>query len=769
MFSINGLISIVLILLGWSLFGDKPSFAGDSANGERVSYEQEVRPLLVAKCVRCHGRQKQESGLRLDVRSAEPTIVAGQGSESEIIRRVTSTDEGERMPPQGARLNEAEIALLRRWIDQGAKGQPDVLVDDTNHWAFEPVRRPEIPIVANKPWPRNAIDQFVLAKLENASVEPSTDASRETLIRRLSLDLLGLTPSWQEVIAFVEDPRPDAYEQLVDRLLASPHYGERWARHWLDLARYADSTGYEVDQPREIWRYRDWVIRAFGDDKPFDKFVIEQIAGDLLPNATVEQQIATGFHCNAMYDPGVRWESILDRVNTTGTVFLGLTLGCGQCHDHKTDPFTQREYFQLYAFFNEAVNHRLDLSSAKQAAERARAKAEIDKLEEQQKLLTESQAGASQAKKELAELIARRTESLPKMPTSLVMKLAPQPTHLFVRGDHAQPGELVKPSVPAFLHQTADTGSLNRLDLAQWLVAAENPLIARVTVNRFWQRFFGRGLVETENDFGSQTPSPLHLELLDFLASEFVAQHWSVKQLHRLIVTSSTYRQASDGRTDLATSDPENRLLARQRRLRLEAEIIRDVSLSASGLLSLRIGGPSVFPHQAEGILQNRATPAIWDISEGEDRYRRGLYTWVWRLTPHPMLPLFDAPDLVTACTRRDRSNVPVQALTLLNDPAFFECASSLALRVLERDFSTDEDRLRMLFHVRLSREPRPEELGVIAELFQDQLMELKKQPQNAMQIVGGNCPTQHAPHRLAAWIVVCRVMLNLDEAITRE
>ena len=762
----SGALALLLTLAG------QPSHfsnASEVPNEKSVSYEREIRPLLLAKCYRCHGPRKQESDLRLDVRSEEPTIVRGKSGESELIHRVASTEEEERMPPEGAALSKAEISLLRRWIDQGAEGQPEVPAGAAEHWAFRSVVRPDIPAVENKEWPCNSIDYFVLAKLERDDIEPSPVASRETIIRRLSLDLLGLPPAWNDVVEFVEDRRPDAYERLVDRLLASAHYGERWARHWLDVARYADSTGYESDQPREIWRYRDWVIDAFNADKPFDDFVIEQIAGDLLPEATVEQRIATGFHCNAMHDPGVRWESVLDRVNTTGSVFLGLTLGCGQCHDHKTDPLTQKEYYQFYAFFNEAVIHPLDLSSPEQTAERTLVQAEISKLEKQQQLLAESQSSDGQQNQELAKSIADLTEKLPKMPTSLVMKLAPQPTHLFVRGDHTQPGDLVKPGVPAFLPALREVETPSRLDLAHWLVDAKNPLTARVTVNRFWQRFFGRGLVKTETDFGLQTPSPTHLDLLDWLASEFVEHKWSIKELHRQIVTSATYRQSSDNRDDLVSVDPENRLLARQRRMRLEAEIIRDVSLSISGLLSPRMGGPSVFPYQVEGILDNRATPATWTISEGEDRYRRGLYTWVWRLTPHPMLPLFDSPDLVTACTRRDRSNVPIQALTLLNDPTFLECARSLAKRILDENLSSDEDRIRLLFRLSLSRNPHAEESRIVGNLLVDQIAGFEKQMEAAKQLVGTEESSKHGEPQLASWIVVCRVILNLDETITRE
>lgn len=753
--------------LGFILIGVNLLTAGISSTAAEVDYHRHIRPLLVAKCVRCHGPREQAADLRLDIRPPAPVIVPGDSNASELLRRITLTDPDERMPPEGAPLTVQEVTQLRRWIEQGAKGLPDSPSKDTVHWAFRSIGRPDIPAVADEAWPRNPIDNFVLALLERKNIAPSPQASRETLIRRLSLDLLGLPPTWSEVVHFVKDDRPDAYKRLVDRLLASPHYGERWARHWLDLARYADSSGYEADRPREIWRYRDWVIRAFNDDMPFDQFVIEQLAGDLLPAATTEQRIATGFHCNAMFDPGVRWEAVLDRVNTTGSVFLGLTLSCAQCHDHKTDPLSQREYYQLYAFFNEAVAHPLDLGTPQQVAQRDAQQAEIDDL---QKQLDAFNSSADDSRRvELEKLISDLKEKLPQPPTSLVMKAAPQETHMFVRGDHAQPGQQVNPATPAFLPPLPETTKPDRLDLAHWIVDPQNPLTARVTVNRFWQRFFGRGLVATATDFGQQTPPPTHLALLDWLASKLVDSGWSTKQMHRLIVTSATYRQSAAHRSDLSVLDPQNVLLARQQRLRLEAEIIRDVALAASGLLEHRIGGPSVFPYQPRGILDNRATPATWTESEGPDRYRRGLYTWVWRLTPHPLLPLFDAPDLVTACARRDHSNVPVQALTLLNDPAFVEAARALADRVLREESPSDEERLRSLFRHCLSREPSSSELEVLQDLLADQLESFESQVEQAMLVADSGLHEEFDAHRHAAWTVVSRVVLNLDEAITRE
>ena len=604
------------------------------------------------------------------------------------------------------------------------------------HWAFQPIRRPVVPeLPAAHP-----VDRFITARLAPHGVGLSPPAPRQTLIRRLSLDLVGLPPPVGRVREFVADERPGAFERLLDELLASPHFGERWGRHWLDLARYADSTGYESDQPRQIWPYRDWVIEALNDDMPFDRFVTEQLAGDLLPDATLEQRIATGFHANAMLDGGVRWEAVIDRVSTTGAVFLGLTLECAQCHAHKTDPVSQREFYRLFAFFNEAVVDRLPLPGANPGY----------------------RDGTTRKPDPAAKPV-------PGGPASLVLKQSPRPTHVFVGGDPRQPGEKVDPGFPGFLpvrlgeHADGDPRRATRRDLADWILSPDNPLTDRVTVNRVWQRLFGRGLVETENDFGVQTPPPSHPALLDFLAVEFRRNGRRLKPLLRLIAISATYRQSSDRRDDLDSIDQRNRLLGRQNRLRLEAEVIRDVWLAAGGLLSRKLGGPSVFPPQPPGILDNRATPATWVVSSGEDRYRRGLYTWVWRLTPHPHLSLFDAPDGVTACTHRDRSNVPVQALVLLNDPTFVECARGLAAELLGDPAVDDRARIEQAFWRCLSRRPTAEEIAIVEKLLDDQRLSLAADPNARRKLAAGAGADQ------AAWVVVARVLLNLDEFVTRE
>jgi hypothetical protein len=643
------------------------------------------------------------------------------------------------------------------------------------HWAFQPLRRSAVPPTSGG-WVRNPIDAFVLTRLSKEGLKPAPEAERVTLLRRLALDLTGLPPTPAEVDAFVNDRRSDAYERQVGRLLASPHYGERWGRHWLDLARYADSNGYSIDSPRTIWPYRDWVINALNKDMPFDQFTIEQLAGDLLPDATREQQIATGFHRNTLIneeggiDPEqFRVEAVLDRVNTTASVWLGLTLGCAQCHNHKYDPFRQSEYYQMFAFFNnqDEANLPLGMPDPNPAPKRFK-------------------------KGGLTTMVLRE-------------RATPRQSHVLRGGDFTHPGAKVSPGTPDVLpplFQKDEGGRMKdesepkgkgwfyssfilppssfqptRLDLAHWLIRPDQPLTARVIVNRVWGQYFGIGLVETENDFGTRGTPPSHPELLDWLACEFMRQGWSMKALHRLIVTSATYRQSSRARADLETIDPRNRLLARQARLRLDAEIIRDVALAASRLLDGRVGGPSVHPPQPDGIYKFTQVPRPWKTSTGPDRFRRGLYTFFQRSAPYPALTVFDAPDANSACTRRGRSNTPLQALTLLNDSAFLELARGLAERVLREGPDRDPDRLRYAFRLCLAREPSPAEAKRLETFLHLQLEEFRAAPEAAQALlatwgkdeVGPPPPPDAGMPRRAAWTAVARVLLNLDEFITRE
>jgi mono/diheme cytochrome c family protein len=844
------------------------ALAGPTLAAPAVDYFRDIKPILTTTCVKCHGADQQKGGLRLDTTAAAlkggekgPAIKPGKSAESLLIQVVEGTHADiARMPYKKSPLSDAQIALLKAWIAQGAKAPADEKPAAPRHWAFVPPTRPPVPKLRNpQPATRNPIDNFILARLEKEGIRPSPEADRYTLIRRLSLDLLGLPPTIQEVDAFVNDKSPNAYERLVERLLSSPHYGERWGRWWLDVARYADSNGYSIDAPREIWKYRDWVIDALNRDLPFDQFATEQLAGDILPNPTLEQKIATGFHRNTQINQegGIdkeqfRIESIIDRVNTTGAAFLGLTIGCCQCHDHKFDPLTQKEFYGLFAFFNNAEEPDLPLASPDVIAREKDAEGKIaahiaalpvkdatvwERMLAWERSLTPEQRQAqpeevraafdvqfakrSDAQKQttLTAFVESATENKthqsairkiratkPKIQTTMVLRemAKPRRSYLFIKGDFTRDGGAVEPAVPAILHPLKfDLGSArgpradfgdspksrsgnsisrnvqaesggpteftpervlpNRLDLARWIVDPANPLTARVTVNRIWQQYFGKGIVETENDFGTQGIPPTHPELLDWLACEFMTPSafevqssapWSLKHLHRLIVTSATYQQSSKARPDLATVDPNNKLLARQNRLRLDAEVVRDVALAASGLLIDKIGGPSVFPPIPDGVMTLGQIKRDWKVSEGADRYRRGLYTFFFRATPPPALAVFDAPDAFSTCTRRIRSNTPLQALTLLNDQAFFEFAQGLADRVLREGANNAGENLEHAFRICMARKPSPEEKKRLQELVSEELR---------------TAESEESRKQTGAWTTVARVLLNLDETITRE
>lgn len=832
---------------------------------ESVDYLGQIKPILAKNCYACHGAQKQRGGLRLDTAKSireggdsGPVIVPGKSATSKLMLAINGAKDVKVMPPKEPRLSAEQIALLKTWIDQGALAPATEKADDpvaarNTHWAFQPPVRFPLPAVQKMAWVRNPIDRFILARLEKERITPSPEADRVTLIRRLSLDLLGLPPTIQEVEAFLADARPDAYEHLVDRLLQSPHYGERMGRHWLDLARYADSNGFTIDGPRPIWKYRDWVIDAFNRDLPFDQFTIQQLAGDLLPNATLDNKVATGFHRNTLRNEegGIdveqfRVESVVDRVNTTGSVFLGLTVGCCQCHDHKFDPIAQREYYQLFAFLNNADEPTLELGTPDQVKLRNQTRARLTELEKRRKIidkttearerkweegltrdlraelpleiqtiLTFPENGRSPKQKRVLTTAYRKRDMLhsavaglatplpflpasqmhvvqlrlnleqelndlkdrePQIVSTLVMQERPTPrqTNVHIQGDFTRKGIPVSPGVPAVLHplgRSAGSGAAlpNRLDLARWLVDPKNSLTARVTMNRFWQHFFGLGLVETENDFGTQGTPPSDPELLDWLATEFIAQKWSMKAMHRLLVTSATYRQASRSRPDLATVDPRNKLLARQSRLRLEAEIVRDVALASSGLLSDKVGGPSVYPPQPDGVYAFTQVNKNWKADSGADRYRRGMYTYFWRSAPHPGLTVFDAPDANSACTRRNRSNTPLQALTLLNDQAFLEFAQELTARLFQEAKPTDRERIRQAFQLCLARKPRDFEVKRLEDLLNQQRASFAQAPQDARPLAPKDLPREIDGKEFAAWTIVSRVLLNLDEFITRE
>jgi hypothetical protein len=999
------------------------------APGEAVDFARDVFPLLEAHCHRCHGEKRQEGELRLDAREAAlagglsgKAIVPGRSGESRLLRLVSGLDPDLVMPPGSKRLSAGEIELLRAWIDGGAEWPEGVGAQlerrPSSHWAFQPIVRPPLPAVRREGWARNPIDLFILARLEAEGLSPSPEADPITLLRRLSLDLTGLPPLLEDAERFAAE-EPGAYEREVDRLLASPHRGERWARLWLDAARYADTNGYEKDNPRIMWRWRDWVIDAFNRDLAFDRFTIEQLAGDLMPGASFEQLIATGFHRNTMLNEEggadqeqFRYEAVVDRVNTTGTVFLGLTVGCAQCHSHKYDPISQREYFGLFAFFNNAEEPTIEAPAKEENARREEHLARLAALEaellrepvlsgpdgaekaalyralderqpaweeeqarkarrwtvlepasavseggadllplpdgsllaggampqhdtyrveyvtelegitafrlevlphpslpgggpgrgrvlgegnfvlselsieapgpvklakastdhsqegfgiekaidgdvesgwsieahkpgmnvarsavfetaepaggpggtrlavtlvhyyvhehnigrfrlsatadprpvrasglpalvEEALLLPPAERTSEQAaavkrhyRSSVPELAALQKEvselraSVPKVTTALVMRERERPreTRLHIRGEFLHRGELVEPGVPSSLPPLPEGAAPDRLSLARWITAPENPLCARVAVNRACQAIFGRGLVTTPEDFGAQGAPPSHPELLDWLASELVAQGWSLKALERLIVTSAAYRQSSRVSPEAIRRDPDNVLIARGARFRADAEVVRDAALAASGLLSMRIGGPSVFPPQPDGLAGLSFGSYSWPASKGEDRYRRGLYTYWKRTNPYAAFITFDAPVGETACVRRPRSNTPLQALFLLNDQVFIEAARALAARVLREAPQEDGERLRRAFRHALSRLPEAEELAAMLAFLDEARRELDDSAAERIAGVNAEEPAAGAePRELAAWTLLARVLLNLDEAITRE
>jgi Protein of unknown function (DUF1553)/Protein of unknown function (DUF1549)/Planctomycete cytochrome C len=993
-----------------------------------------IAPILSEHCVQCHGPGTQQNGLRLDSGEAVlkgsangKIVVTGKSEASPLVRRLLG-DIKPQMPYGNQPLAESEIALIREWIDAGALNSHSAANSPPKvhkHWAYIKPERPPLPEVKDQAWVRNPIDAFVLARLEKEGLSPSPEASKETLIRRLNLDLIGLPPSPQEVDAFVADKNPDAYERLVDRLLASPHYGERWARPWLDLARYADTNGYEKDDRRTAWKYRDWVINALNQDMSFKEFTIEQIAGDMLPNPTKDQLIATGFERNSMLNQegGIdveeyRYYSLVDRVNTTAAVWLGTTLGCAQCHNHKFDPFTQKDYYRFLAFFDNGVysvvDHgdryvrepQIELPTPDQAAKAKVLRADIARYTET--LDTSSpELDAAQAKWEVRQkqidgdwvvlkpeqvsslggaaltvqpdlsilaggknpqadtyeitsqtnrtgIAAFRMEVLrdPSLPnggpgrdpdgnfflsdvdveaapadrpaafqpvefksaaadesqddynaekillkdmnlhgwavdttdspapprrqivfvaampfgfpqgtilkirmkhemrhssrnigrfrlsittvndpleavrleahlrplldvppdkrtdeqkqalaanfravtplldpvrkektetedklnglgiaTAMVMSERPgygRPTSVIrIRGTFTMPGDRVYAGVPSVLNPLPPDVMPNRLGLAEWLVDDNNPLTGRVQVNHYWETLFGRGIVETGEDFGTQGDPPSHPELLDWLAVEFMSKGWSMKNILREIVTSATYRQSSHVTPELLERDPYNKLLARGPRFRMEAEMVGDAALSASGLLNPEIGGPSVFPFQPEGVWNMPYNDDRWVMSKNGDQYRRDIYTFIRRTSPYPSLVTFDAPTREFCTVRRVRTNTPLQALTTLNDEVFFEAARAMAQRMQKEGGSTPADQVAYGFRLCTSRRPEKAELDELMGFYRRELDNFQKDDKAATEVVQSK-DAADAP-RWAAMTMVANVILNLDEAITIE
>ena len=1003
-------------------------FIGEVGGAERISFNDDIRPILAANCFECHGPddKARKAGLRLDTgegAQADGAIVPRDPSSSGLIERISTADTNERMPPPESKrtLTKQQIGKLRQWISEGG--------EYSAHWAFIPPERPKQPSVTDTNWTRNGIDHLVLSKLEAEGLKPSAGADRHALIKRLYLDLTGLPPTPAKADAFARDKSRDAYEKVVDRLLKSKHYGEKWARKWLDIARYSDTNGYEKDRPRSIWPYRDWVINAINDGMPFDQFTVEQLAGDMLPDATVSQRIATGFHRNTMLneeggiDPlEFRFYAMVDRVNTTGTAWLGLTLMCTQCHTHKYDPIEHVEYYQLMAYLNNAdepdmeipdrnfSKQRRKLESDITMAERnlrnqfpfpnkikfspeAKETEEVRKLraawvekrfvkwvdDERKKAVPWKQlrptratstlpklrvleddsilASGDQTKRDIYQLryrpgkgsisavrlealpdeslpaggpgfayyegpkgdfflsefglkadgrpvefksatetyaknaigrgkvsaelatdgkgetgwstarrngerhvavflleeplsnvteldvemlferhypaglgrfrisvseavgnleawdmpgaveesllkpreqwdqdekqlvfdhflavdpvlkqareeIAKLRSKLPTYPTTLVMKERPEDhprsTQRHHRGEYTQPKERVTAGLPKMFGQSTDFPQ-NRLEFARWLVNGDNPLTGRVVMNRQWEAFFGRGLVRTIEDFGTQSSPPSHPRLLDWLATEFVRRKWSMKEMHKLIVMSATYRQASKTSAELLARDPKNILLARGPRTRIDAETVRDLALTVSGLLTDKLGGPSVFPPQPVSVTDISYGRYKWNTSRGPDRYRRSLYTFAKRTAPFAAYLTFDGVSGESCVVSRERSNTPLQALTLLNDQMFVEAAQALGKMTAERAKGSSRRGAQFVLRQCLIRRPGRAEVAMVSKFYEQQLKRVRDKELIAAKIV--SVEAKESPHaeELAAWTMVARAVLNFDETITKE
>jgi hypothetical protein len=832
----------------WGLLwaGIGPSVLAD----EPVEFNRDVRPILSDNCFYCHGpdASHREADLRLDVREEAlelEAFVPGDPDASMLVERILSDEPYERMPPPESNkvLTAQQKEVLVRWIAQGALYQ--------RHWSYEPIVKPEIPDGAQ------GVDYLVHRRLAEIGLEPSPQADRRTLIRRLYWDLLGLPPTPDEVDAFQNDSSADAYEQLVERVLQNPHYGERMAIPWLDVVRFADTIGYHSDNPRNVWPYRDWVIRSFNANKPFDRFTIEQIAGDLLPDADVETRVGSAFNrlLLSTEEGGAQpkdYEArmLTDRVRAIGAVWLGQTTGCAQCHDHKFDPFTMRDFYSLGAFFADIqepilgarepgmtvttpeADQELARLDGELAEARDRLHAVLPQLEAAQRqweadvvaygvTLPElrEEASASDADRQLAQQVAaalikddgdrtpaereaieryfrgrvtelfrverdavadaerRRRELLDSLPKCLVSVSGPhrRTVRILPRGDWMdENGELVQPALPHYLPQPpVPERELTRLDLAQWLVARDNPLTARTVMNRLWKQFFGTGLSKVLDDLGAQGEPPVNPALLDWLAAEFLDSGWDLKHMVRTIVLSQTYQQVSTATPELLAADPYNREHARQSAFRMEAELVRDGALAVSGLLVPTIGGPSVKPYQPDGYWENLNFPPRQYVPDaGERQYRRGLYTWWQRSFLHPSLLAFDAPSREECCAERNRSNIPQQALALLNDPTYVEAARVFAARVLTECQGTPAERVTWAWQLALQRAPRDEELHTILDLWEGHREAYRQDPQRAAALLGiglAAVPESLDPVELAAWTHVARVLLNLHETITRS
>jgi len=836
-----------LLLLG--LCGVSASLgAAETPIPEKVQFNRDVRPILSDNCFLCHGpdANHRKGKLRLDLRDEalkKEAFVPGKPDESALIQRILTSSEDDLMPPRDShkQLTGRQKEILKRWVAQGGSYQL--------HWSYEKPGKPAVP------YGEQGVDFLVRRRLAEVGLKPSPEADRRTLVRRLSYDLLGLPPTPAEVAAFEKDPSPDAYDRLVERLLKSPHYGERMALGWLDVVRYADTIGYHSDNPRNVWPYRDWVIRSFNENKRFDRFTIEQIAGDLLPDASLETRVGSAFNrlLLSTEEGGAQpkdYESrmLTDRVRAVGAAWLGQTTGCAQCHDHKFDPFTMRDFYAMGAFFADVqegiLGRREDgmivapAAQEKKLAELDAASAEarkryevvlprIDAAQEQweadvkeygitlAELRPDSKATEAEKKtaQQITGLLANPKRSAPEkqtvqnyfrnrinklhlaerdavgvaererkdyydaLPKCLVTVSTSnkRTVRILPRGNWMdETGEIIQAALPHYLPQPRIEGrEPNRLDLAQWLVSRDNPLTARTTMNRLWKQLFGTGLSKVLDDLGAQGEPPVNPALLDWLAGEFMDSGWDLKHMVRTLVTSATYRQVSTATSEQLAADPYNRELARQSAFRYDAEWVRDSALAVSGLLVPRVGGPSVKPYQPEGYWENLNFPTRDYVPDaGENQYRRGLYTWWQRSFLHPSLLAFDAPNREECTAERNRSNIPQQALVLLNDPTYVEAARALAIRILSECQGTSEQRFAWAWDRVLQRDPRHEESTIARDLLAGHLEAYRANPKSAEALLKtGFAPTPEGldPAELAAWTHVARVLLNLHETITRS
>ena len=764
-----------------------------------VDFEKDIKPIFEKNCYKCHGEKKQKAGVALHKKylafqeaDAGESVIIPHNMESILLEVIEEEDEDFRMPPKKA-LSHKEIALIKTWVKEGAVWPSDEKApEDEIHWAYiKPVKK-SLPKIANKTWPHNFIDYHVMNNLETNGLEPEQRAAPETLIRRLSFDLTGLPPSLELLDKYSKNLDSKNYEKLVDELLAQTTFGENWARHWLDLARYADSDGYQRDGFQILWPYRDWVIKAFNDDKTYDQFTIEQLAGDLLEKPSDEQLIATGFNrCNTLnLEAGTdieedRVKQVTERVNTMGTVWLGSSVSCAQCHNHKYDPFTIKEYYQFYSFFNNTVIEAEKVDKKSSSLRYAgnglmldiegvdpklyeNSKVELNKLEknyldrikdlQKNKKLNISQARKEHKKSFKEDAILNKTwteiEGLRKVVaanspiyTEVMKEMdAPRMTRILRRGNFLDPDQKVESAVPKFLNPLPDGAPNNRLGLAQWLMAKDNPLTARVAVNRFWREFMGTGIYESLEDIGKQGESPTNLDLLDALALEFMDKNWSMKALMKTIVMSATYQQSSLVAVEKRSKDPFNRLYARGPSFRLTAEAIRDNALAISSMMSPKMYGPTVRPYQPDNIW--RVTGQVdnkYRVSKGEDAYRRGLYT-IWRRSAHyPSFANFDAPNRSACTVKRSRSNTPMQALTLMNDPVYVDIAQHFAKRINTLGES-DIEKVQKAFRLCTSRDASDEE--------QEIMLDILKNNENS---------------KYDKWFTLATTLLNLHETISRD